>query len=111
LAQILIAKGASLTFENANGYAFTSYDFIVVSNGNCSVSQGCNLYSSYDLKAVTNLFFSFWYYDFTSVLFYLMLFYCIYLTFTCKKMFYFLVEFNVTRAIGDFTPCSRTLVY
>ena len=46
LVQILIAKGASLTSENANGYAFTSYDFIVVSNGNCFVSHGCNLYSS-----------------------------------------------------------------
>jgi hypothetical protein len=55
--------------------------------------------------------FIFWYCGFTSVLFYLMLFYCINLTFTYKKMFYFLVEFNGTRAIGDFTPCSRTLVY
>jgi hypothetical protein len=58
-----------------------------------------------------SLFFIFWYYDLTSVLFYLSLFYYINLTFTYKKMFYFLVEFNGTRAIGDFTPCSMTLVY
>jgi hypothetical protein len=57
------------------------------------------------------LFFSFWYYDLTSVLFYLRLFYYINLTFTYKKLFYFLVEFNGTRAIGDFTPYNRTLVY
>jgi hypothetical protein len=55
--------------------------------------------------------FIFWYYDLTFVLFYLMLFYYINLIFTYKKMFYFLVEFNGTRVIGDFTPCSRTLVY
>lgn len=65
---------------------------------NQEVNLGC-----YSLSKL----FIFWHYGLTSVLFYL-----INLNFTYKKMlFYFLVEFNRARAIGDSTPCSRTLVY
>jgi hypothetical protein len=62
--------------------------------------------------------FIFWHYCLSSVLFYLMLLYSVNLNFTSKKnvvffffFSFFLVEFNRTRAIGNFTPCSGTLVY